>query len=44
MCLVQCLTLIEHPYLSGASLGMNLKMDTLKTYVEERVNDVLKIS
>ena len=44
MCLIQCLVLNEHLYLSVIDLDVNLKSDTKKTLVKKRLNYVLNLN
>ena len=37
MCLIQCLVLNEHLYLSVIDLDVNLKSDTKKTLVKKKI-------
>lgn len=40
MCLIRCLILNGHMYLSGVLLGMNLRPNTTKTCVKKRLDYV----
>ena len=42
ICLTQWLILIGHLYLSGVWLGVNLRTNTQNTYVEKRLDYMLK--